>query len=71
MGETMMLGLRLLEDGVNETAFALRHGLTLDEAFGPELAQLASEGLIARDALAVRLTRRGLMLANDVCARFL
>ncbi|MFM9108075.1 MAG: radical SAM family heme chaperone HemW [Chloroflexota bacterium] len=71
MGETMMLGLRLLIDGVDEEAFALRHGLPLRSAFGSELDRLETERLIVLDGSAVRLTRRGLMLANDVCARFL
>ncbi|HEX5498100.1 MAG TPA: radical SAM family heme chaperone HemW, partial [Thermomicrobiales bacterium] len=35
MGETMMLGLRLLENGVDDRTFEARHGLTLDAAFGP------------------------------------
>jgi oxygen-independent coproporphyrinogen-3 oxidase len=70
-GETMMLGLRLLDEGVDEAAFAARHGITLEEAFGAEIRQAESEGLIERAAGGIRLTRRGLMLANDVCARFL
>ncbi|MGI9253883.1 MAG: radical SAM family heme chaperone HemW [Thermomicrobiales bacterium] len=71
MGETMMLGLRLLREGVDRMAFAHRHGTTLEDAFGPEMAQLDAEGLINRDAHGIRLTQRGLLLANDVCARFL
>jgi oxygen-independent coproporphyrinogen-3 oxidase len=71
MGETMMLGLRLLEDGVDEGRFAARHRMSLDTAFGPAIADLLDHGLLRRSAGNVRLTRRGLMLANDVCARFL
>jgi oxygen-independent coproporphyrinogen-3 oxidase len=71
MGETMMLGLRLLEDGVDEGRFAARHRMSLDAAFGPTIADLLDLGLLRRSAGNVRLTRRGLMLANDVCARFL
>jgi len=71
MGETMMLGLRLIRDGVGEGAFAARHGVGLAEAFGPTIDDLAALGLLERDAGRVRLTPRGLMVANDVCARFL
>lgn len=71
MGETMMLGLRLLREGVGDAAFAARHGRTLDEAFGPTVEEVAALGLLERSPDRVRLTHRGLMLANEVCARFL
>lgn len=71
MGETMMLGLRLLEDGVSTGAFAARHGRPLEDAFGPEIADMTARGLLERLPDRVRLTPRGLMLANDVCAEFL
>lgn len=69
--ETMMLGLRLLDHGVDAGAFESRHGLSLDEAFGPTIDGLAAIGMMERHAAGVRLTERGLMLANDVVARFL
>ena len=71
MGETMMLGLRLIRDGVGEDAFAARHGLGLTDAFGDTIGELETLGLLARESGRVRLTPRGLMVANDVCARFL
>jgi oxygen-independent coproporphyrinogen-3 oxidase len=71
IGETMMLGLRLLDEGVSNAEFVLRHGVELDEAFGETIAELNGLGMIERLPDRVRLTRRGLMLANDVCARFL
>lgn len=71
MGETMMLGLRLLEEGVSDAEFLARHGVALDDVFGPTLAELAEVGMLQRDPDRVRLTHRGLMLANDVCAKFL
>jgi oxygen-independent coproporphyrinogen III oxidase len=70
MGETMMLGLRLLEEGVDAEAFRRRHGAALDEVYGDEIGELAGLGLIERSPDRVRLTQRGLMLANDVTARF-
>ncbi|MBA3416238.1 MAG: radical SAM family heme chaperone HemW [Chloroflexia bacterium] len=71
MGETMMLGLRLLEDGVDAARFADRHGLPLAEVFGDTISELGELGLVQPSAHGIRLTRRGLLLANDVCARFL
>ena len=37
MGETMMLGLRLLQDGVSAQSFARRHGVSLFDQFAPQL----------------------------------
>ena len=70
-GETMMLGLRLLQEGVTDAEFEHRHGISLTDAFGPTIARFQAQGLLDRDDRGVRLTRRGLMLANDVCAAFL
>jgi oxygen-independent coproporphyrinogen-3 oxidase len=69
-GETMMLGLRLLRDGVSAAAFHERHGRSLEEAFGPTIAELLDLGLLRRAGDRLLLSQRGLMLANDVCARF-
>jgi oxygen-independent coproporphyrinogen-3 oxidase len=70
-GETMMLGLRLLEDGVNRAAFRIRHGRSMDEAFGSIIPEFVGNGLLLDDRDQVKLTHQGLMLANDVAARFL
>ncbi len=70
MGETMMLGLRLLRGGISAAAFQTRHGLALDAVFGDSISDLARHGFVERAGDRVRLTPRGLMLANDVCARF-
>lgn len=69
--ETMMVGLRLLHDGVDAETFARRHGATLEETYGPVIDDLVGTGFMVRDQRGVRLTPRGLMLANDVAERFL
>lgn len=71
MGESMMVGLRLLDEGVEDAPFERRHGCSLEEAFGAEIRDLANLGLLERLPDRVRLNGRGLMVANDVCARFL
>ncbi len=71
MAETMMLGLRLLQEGVSETAFAARHGLRLREVYGQEIASLEALGLLRWEGDRLKLTRRGLLMANDVAERFL
>jgi oxygen-independent coproporphyrinogen-3 oxidase len=71
MGETMMLGLRLLREGVPYGRFAARHGLAVQEAFGPELHKLRAQALLTWDEDRVRLTPEGLLLGNRVFAEFL
>jgi oxygen-independent coproporphyrinogen-3 oxidase len=71
MAETMMLGLRLLGEGVPRRRFAERHHMPLEAAFGPELETLVSDSLVRLDATRCRLTHRGLMVANRVFAAFM
>ena len=42
MGETMMLGLRLVREGVADARFQARFGVGLEEAFGAEIAYVGS-----------------------------
>ncbi len=71
MGETMMLGLRLLEEGVSASDFETRHGVALYDRFGSQIDELVGFGLLDWDGSRLRLTERGTLLANDVCVRFL
>jgi oxygen-independent coproporphyrinogen-3 oxidase len=71
MGETMMLGLRLLEEGVPLARFAARSGRSLPDVYHDELAALQAEGLLEQRPDRVRLTQRGRLLGNQVFARFL
>ena len=70
IGETMMLGLRLLTAGVNREAFARRHGVSLEELFAEPIARMQMHGLLVDDGDSIRLTERGGMLANAVAAEF-
>ena len=63
--DAMILGLRLL-DGVRTEDFRARFGVSVDDAFGRALQRHESLGLIERTADRVRLTERGLLLANEV-----
>ena len=71
MGETMMLGLRFLQDGVSAPSLARRHGVSLFDTFAPQLSHLTSIGMLEANEQRVRLTTRGVLLANSVCAEFL
>ena len=71
MGETMMLGLRLVEEGVMAARFRERFDVGLDEAFGAEIVGLVARGLLVRLPDRVRLTQPGRLLGNQVFAEFL
>jgi oxygen-independent coproporphyrinogen-3 oxidase len=72
MGEFMMLGLRTTA-GIAPSEFAARFGRPFETVYGPLARQLRDWGLLevepARDV--IRLTNRGLLLGNEVFARFL
>ncbi|HEX6989766.1 MAG TPA: radical SAM family heme chaperone HemW [Bacillota bacterium] len=70
MADALMLGTRLVE-GMPAAWFVERFGLSPQDAFGPELAELAGRGLLEQVDGRVRLTRRGLLLANEVWAALL
>lgn len=70
-GETIMLGLRLLNDGIHAAAFEARHGVSLEEAFGSQIHRMRELGMLERTNTGIRLTTRGMMLANSVVAEFL
>ncbi len=70
MGETMMMGLRLVE-GVADERFRARFGVGLEEAFGEELRRLRRAGLLDWDGRVARLTPRGYLLGNQVFQAFL
>jgi oxygen-independent coproporphyrinogen-3 oxidase len=71
MGETMMLGLRLVHEGVEHQRFQALHRHDLREVYPGELRDLERCDLIECTEERVRLTARGLMLGNQVFARFL
>ncbi|MFN8442210.1 MAG: radical SAM family heme chaperone HemW [Caldilineaceae bacterium] len=71
MGETMMLGLRLIDEGVSFQRFRTLHGEELATVFSDELTRLEAKGLLANDKERVHLTSTGLMIGNQVFMEFL
>ena len=68
MDERLMLGLRLAE-GVDRVRFAADFGVWPEEAYpGPVWEELERAGLLVRDAERIRLTGRGMMVADAVVA---
>ncbi|MCL5993300.1 MAG: radical SAM protein [Firmicutes bacterium] len=70
MEDTMMLGLRLT-GGVSFKEFQRRFRLDLRTLFAAEIQGLREKGLIECDAETIRLSKRGLPLANLVFAEFI
>jgi oxygen-independent coproporphyrinogen-3 oxidase len=71
MGETMMLGLRLTREGIAESDFRQRFGVSLEEVYGDVIQDLKRQGLLMWRDGRLCLTRRGRLLGNQVFAEFL
>jgi oxygen-independent coproporphyrinogen III oxidase len=70
MAEFFFLGLRML-DGVEPAQFRREFGCTVAEAYPGEVERLTAEGLIECRGGFLRLSGRGLCLANQVFMRFI
>ena len=70
MDETMMLGLRLVREGVGEADFDHRYGQPLEARYSRRLKRLMALGLLERDGQRVRLTNGGRRLGNRVFREF-
>jgi oxygen-independent coproporphyrinogen III oxidase len=74
IGETLMMGLRLTEEGISARTFIERFGVSLKEMFEGEIERLVNQGLlewIAGDEERLRLTPRGRLLGNQVFMAFI
>lgn len=69
MSETMFLGLRLLK-GVNLNLFHQRFGRQVEEVYRNEIARLTEAGLVEISGGFLRLTVKGLPVANRVFREF-
>ncbi|MEX2162377.1 MAG: radical SAM family heme chaperone HemW [Anaerolineales bacterium] len=73
MGETMMMGLRLVEEGVSRDDFSKRFGVSIEEVYGEHISNLSALGLLEQlnaDRNLIRLTQRGKLLGNRVFREF-
>ena len=71
MAETMILGLRMIEEGVNRAQFALRFGIDPLDYYGEQIATGVLQGLLQVDDKTLRLTAKGFPLASQVQMAFL
>ena len=73
MQETMLVGLRLTQEGVSESRFQARFGVSIGEVFGEEIEDLRRQGLAAwvgDGEKRLRLTAKGKLLGNQVFMKF-
>jgi oxygen-independent coproporphyrinogen III oxidase len=69
--EALFMGLRLA-DGVDVAAFSQKHGIDIRARYGPDLVPYIDAGLLEYEpGRRLALTRRGMLLANDVMAVFI
>lgn len=74
IGETMMMGLRLVLEGVSNQDFLQRFGKNLQEVFGNQIDCLISIGLLEWTGAIgkrLRLTKKGYLLGNQVFKEFI
>jgi oxygen-independent coproporphyrinogen III oxidase len=67
--EALFTGLRLAE-GLDTTAYGQRYGIDVWSAYGSALDPFIRDGLVIREGARLRLTREGMLLANEVLQVF-
>ena len=70
MSEYMLNNLRPVKAGASDADFKARFGKGLIDVYGTEIEQLIRFGLLEWDRDAIRLTKRGRLLGNQVFMRF-
>lgn len=71
--DEMMLGLRLIDEGVSAIAFKSKFGMELADIFVKQISQLIDKHLIRwtdGEGSSVALTERGILLGNQVFMEF-
>jgi oxygen-independent coproporphyrinogen-3 oxidase len=75
MSEHMLLGLRLVREGVSSSEFATRFGVSLEERYGTAithgLERDLTEWIESPEGPRLRLTRQGRFLANQAIVPFM
>jgi oxygen-independent coproporphyrinogen-3 oxidase len=69
-GETMMLGLRLLHEGMSQARFAERYGAPAAHFYARELDEAVSKGLIEVTPERICLTEQGRFVSNQALKLF-
>jgi oxygen-independent coproporphyrinogen-3 oxidase len=70
ISETIIMGLRLTNEGINRATFSDRFGVDLVDKFSSIVERFVEHGLLYVDQETVRLTKRGRFLSNVVFREF-
>ena len=70
MAETLIMGMRLTQEGIPRVAFAERFGVDLLDVHGDVIRKFAGHGLLSVDDERVRLTDAGRLLSNLIFREF-
>jgi oxygen-independent coproporphyrinogen-3 oxidase len=66
MAETLMMGLRLTQEGIRRSTFLERFGVDILDLHGPTIEKYVGYELLYVDSDVVRLTQRGRLLSNVI-----
>ena len=69
LGDALFTGLRLVE-GLDLDRVRLRYGVDVMERYGPAIAVFLDQALLVHESQHLRLTRPGMLLANEVMRTF-
>jgi len=69
LGDALFTGLRL-NHGIDLALLSRRYEIDIWERFGERLAPFCEAGLLLREEGHLRLTRQGMLLANEVMSVF-
>jgi len=69
MIETIILGLRT-KDGISYKKYKTRFGINLNDIFSKQIDKLVNLGLLKKDDCKIKLTNKGIFLANTVFREF-
>jgi len=69
LGDALFTGLRLV-DGIDTNAIQTRYGVDVWRRFGADLEPFLDGGCLRREGARLRLTRQGMLVANEVMTVF-
>lgn len=70
MAETLLMGLRLLDEGLSLSAFERRYEERVEERFGDEIERLTYRGLLVSENNRLKLTKQARLISNYVFQHF-
>jgi oxygen-independent coproporphyrinogen-3 oxidase len=65
--ESVIIGLRMLQ-GISRETLYNRYGLDIEKYYGPTIEKLIAYGFVELTATHLRITAKGLPLANQILA---